>query len=122
MKLDNSPMRLLAVYERAPVERAFVYAIVASDAPLLVVYVGRTVNPSARLAQHCMWGGTFGSWAREVASRGARVEMRLLEITTMERAIYVEEDWIKRLWASGPPLFNIVHAGAPAWIRIEDAA
>lgn len=103
----TQPMELLSRFAGEEKETVFIYALVASDAPLDVRYVGQTKQPEARLVAHCTRPTEPAfAWAREVTRRGAVVEMRLLERVWPRRAFFAERDWIEHFLETGARLHN----------------
>ena len=92
-------------------EPTYLYALVASDFPRTIRYVGVTRDPDARLRQHSKkvaYGTPVQSWAREVRERGASIEM--LALGRFEsRSDALEREWrvISRLRGRGMCDLNI---------------
>jgi hypothetical protein len=88
--------------------KGYIYALVASDEPLQIRYIGRTIKPKSR------WSGTkltvtskeyLFRWQLSVKVRGAKVEMVILgqyKISSLPRA---EMLWIK-FWSKYCEVLN----------------
>jgi len=92
----------VSMTERKPV----CYALVASDEPNRVRYVGSTVSAlKPKLAttlvertQH----GPKGRWIAEVLARGASIQFRILSThSTAGELPAAERDWIQFYWPTG---------------------
>jgi hypothetical protein len=79
-----------------------------------IKYIGRSVNPTARLAHHM---GRYtnkekSAWIAELAKSGQRPEMIVLErVATLEEAKATEQAWIGRCIKAGASLTNGVYSG-----------
>jgi hypothetical protein len=89
--------------------RGYVYALYASDCPLQVAYVGQTINPAGRLADHGDGKNTSAwvrCWVMDVINRDAKVCMTILgEYQNGRELNAAEKTWI-RFWATFCGLAN----------------
>jgi predicted GIY-YIG superfamily endonuclease len=98
----------------------YLYALVASDFPRTIRYVGITKDPAARARQHAKrtaYGhGVVGEWRRELAVRGASITLIVME-THPTRSAALEREWrtIARLKRRGMCDLNLKSDGAAAW-------
>lgn len=78
-------------------------------------YVGRTMNPKARVSIHMGHNGGVNQakreWAASLKAQGQYAEMVILETCdTKDDAVDAEATWIHHFLASGP-LFNRTYRG-----------
>ncbi len=82
------------------------------------VYVGKTIDPRRRYAQHCNPRrpiGMHGHWLRKMLARGVRPEMVTLEVVPADGDWQeAQRFWIESLRAMGLPLTNYTLGGEGA--------
>lgn len=78
-------------------------------------YVGQTINPGARQAQHFKERvlpakHVRDQWLQQLRAAGRDPEFVILEVVPSQEANAAERRWISRLEAEGHPLTNIEHS------------
>jgi predicted GIY-YIG superfamily endonuclease len=98
----------------------YLYALVASDFPRTIRYVGITKDPAARERQHAKkavlsYGGV-GDWRMELAVRGAYIKLIVLEAHPT-RSAALQREWriIARLKRRGMCDLNLKSDGGAGW-------
>lgn len=88
----------------------FVYALVSTDKPSQVRYVGVSVQVSHRLDHHVLRGEpAVREWIASVHARGAYVEARAITSHHDRKAAIADERrWIQALTAQGHLLLNVL--------------
>lgn len=103
-------------------EPTYLYALVASDAPRTIRYVGMTRDPDARFKQHTKnvrHGTIVQEWAREVRERGQSVEMLALgRFETRPEATAREWRIISRLRKRGMCDLNLAKDAGAAFFAM----
>ena len=92
-------------------------------------YVGKTVNPKSRLAQHLykkrqtVYGmNPCAAWIDELKRSEKRPDLIILEETTEEEWEQKEREWIKTLIDQGSELLNVSAGGLSGqWIKTYTA-
>lgn len=101
-------------HKEGGVRKVYIYGLVSSDAPEIVEYVGQTYSPHSRLEGHRKSGMPgVQSLFWKAHSRGASVQMILIEETTRENADRRESHFISTYHAAGMARLNT--AGVYEW-------
>lgn len=106
----------------------FIYAL-CDPGTANVRYIGKTVNPKTRLAQHLLnrKNTTFrmnpcSQWLDSLKAQNMRPDMLILEETTETEWQIKESEWINRLIEQGADLLNVAPGGQSGkWIKTYHA-
>jgi hypothetical protein len=81
---------------------AYIYALLDPRSQT-IRYIGRTIQPSIRLAYHCagLSGPRLTHWIRGLQTRGLRPLQQILETTVQSEAKWREYCWIRRYRRTG---------------------
>jgi hypothetical protein len=91
----NNSMVLAESHRESAIRKVYIYGLVASDKPEVVEYVGQTYSPHSRLEGHRKSGMPgIKRLFEDAHSRGASVQMVLIEEVTRENADKRERHFI----------------------------